>query len=192
MERKWYRLDTAALIFPATARRDWCNVFRVSASLKEPIDVEILQRSVDEMRQRFPSYFVTLRKGFFWYYLEDSDLEPEVTEDHLPACSPIYYPGRVNLLYRVSYYSRRINLEMFHVLADGTGGFVFLKRLVSRYLELSHDIESDRYEGETSSVQEKGGDAIMTIEIDNQPPEDLVDEIRKIDHVTNAILIRRI
>ncbi len=42
------------------------------------------------------------------------------------------------------------------------------------------------------SRQEKGGDAIMTIEIDNQPPEDLVNEIRKIEHVKNAILIRRV
>ncbi len=42
------------------------------------------------------------------------------------------------------------------------------------------------------SRQEKGGDAIMTIEIDNQPPEDMIDEIRKIEHVKNAILIRRI
>lgn len=42
------------------------------------------------------------------------------------------------------------------------------------------------------SRREKGGDAIMTIEIDNQPPEKLVDDIRGIEHVTNAILIRRI
>ncbi len=42
------------------------------------------------------------------------------------------------------------------------------------------------------SRQEKGGDAIMTIEIDNQPPEELVDEIRKIEHVKNAILIKRV
>ena len=42
------------------------------------------------------------------------------------------------------------------------------------------------------SRQNKGGDAIMTIEIDGQPPENLIDAIRKIEHVTNAILIRRI
>ncbi len=40
--------------------------------------------------------------------------------------------------------------------------------------------------------EEKGGHAIMTIEIDNVPPESLIDDIRKIEHVTNAILIRRI
>lgn len=42
------------------------------------------------------------------------------------------------------------------------------------------------------SRQEKGGEAIMTIEIDNTPPENIVDEIRSIDHVLNAILIKRI
>ena len=42
------------------------------------------------------------------------------------------------------------------------------------------------------SRQEKGGDAIMTIEIDNKPPEKLIDDIRGIEHVTNAILIRRV
>ncbi|MCR5356820.1 MAG: L-serine ammonia-lyase, iron-sulfur-dependent subunit beta [Lachnospiraceae bacterium] len=42
------------------------------------------------------------------------------------------------------------------------------------------------------SRQEKGGEAIMTIETDNLPPEALIEDIRKIDHVTNAILIRRL
>ena len=42
------------------------------------------------------------------------------------------------------------------------------------------------------SRQERGGEAIMTIETDNLPPETLIEDIRKIDHVTNAILIRRL
>ncbi|MBR0218664.1 MAG: L-serine ammonia-lyase, iron-sulfur-dependent subunit beta [Clostridia bacterium] len=40
--------------------------------------------------------------------------------------------------------------------------------------------------------QRKGGDAIMTIEIDGQPPENLISAIRNIEHVSNAILVRRI
>ena len=40
--------------------------------------------------------------------------------------------------------------------------------------------------------QSKGGDAIMTIEIDGQPPEQLISAIRKIQFVSNAILVRRI
>lgn len=42
------------------------------------------------------------------------------------------------------------------------------------------------------SRQEKGGEAIMTIETDNLPPETIIEDIRKIDNVTNAILIRRL
>ena len=42
------------------------------------------------------------------------------------------------------------------------------------------------------SRQNKGGNAIMTIEIDGQLPEELLAAIRKIQYVSNAILIRRI
>ena len=40
--------------------------------------------------------------------------------------------------------------------------------------------------------ESRGGNAIMTIEIDGQPPEALIGAIREIQFVTNAILIRRI
>ena len=42
------------------------------------------------------------------------------------------------------------------------------------------------------SRESRGGEAIMTIEIDGQPPEGLIVAIRKIQYVSNAILIRRI
>ena len=40
--------------------------------------------------------------------------------------------------------------------------------------------------------ESKGGSAIMTIEVDSVPPEELIDRIREIEHVTNAILVRRL
>ena len=42
------------------------------------------------------------------------------------------------------------------------------------------------------SREQRGGNAIMTIEIDNTPPETLIEDVRKLDHVTNAMLIRRL
>jgi len=42
------------------------------------------------------------------------------------------------------------------------------------------------------SRERRGGDAIMTIESDNLPPAKLIQDIRKLDHVTNALLIRRL
>lgn len=42
------------------------------------------------------------------------------------------------------------------------------------------------------SRERKGGDAVMTIEIDNRPPDTLISDIRKLENVTNALLIRRL
>ena len=52
----WFRLDNAALIFPAVRRRDWTNAFRVSATLNETVQPEILQRAVDMLLPRFPLF----------------------------------------------------------------------------------------------------------------------------------------
>ena len=42
------------------------------------------------------------------------------------------------------------------------------------------------------SRESKGGNSIMTIEVDSLPPEDLMARIKEIDNVTNAILVRRL
>lgn len=42
------------------------------------------------------------------------------------------------------------------------------------------------------SREAKGGNAIMTIEVDSQPTEELMKKIRQIDNVVNAILVRRL
>ena len=146
MQKNWYRLDTAALIFPATIRRDWCNVFRLSAGLTEPVDPAILQQATDDLRKRFPSYFVTLRRGMFWYYLEESSSPVLVREDY---AYPLTFMSGAELkrnCLRVLYYRNRIAVEFFHSLTDGRGGSVFLANLVARYLELKHGIVIPRTE----------------------------------------------
>ena len=42
------------------------------------------------------------------------------------------------------------------------------------------------------SRERKGGNAVMTIEIDNRPPDTLISDIRRLENVTNALLIRRL
>ena len=146
MQKNWYRLDTAALIFPATIRRDWCNVFRLSAGLTEPVDPAVLQQATDDLRKRFPSYFVTLRRGMFWYYLEESAAPVLVREDY---AYPLTFMSSRELkrnCLRVLYYRNRIAVEFFHSLTDGRGGSVFLANLVARYLELKHGISIPRTE----------------------------------------------
>ena len=39
------------------------------------------------------------------------------------------------------------------------------------------------------SRRERGGEALMTIELDQVPPEKLITDIKKMDNISNALLI---
>lgn len=137
----WFRLDNAALIFPAVRRRDWTNAFRVSATLNAQVQPEILQQAVDMLMPRFPSFYVCLRRGMFWYYLQKLSLPPKIRQEG--ACPLIHMTGRElrQCCFRVLYYENRIAVECFHAVTDGSGGMVFLKTLAAAYLSLAHGLE---------------------------------------------------
>lgn len=141
MQRNWYRLDTAALIFPAIMKRNWSNVFRLSCELDEDIDLEILQKAVDELRERFPSFYVCLRRGVFWCYLREIRGNVEVRQDFAYPSTHMNQKEVSKCCLRVLYYKKRIAVEFFHSLTDGRGGSIYLCTLTARYLELKHGIQ---------------------------------------------------
>ena len=131
-------LDNAALIFPAIRRAEWVNVFRVSMTLKEDIDPRTLQRAVDHLKPRFPSVYVRLGSGLFWYFLEEVHAVPRVRQDY---AYPLTHMGARELrrcCFRVLYYKNRIAVEFFHALTDGSGGMIFLKTLAAEYLRIKY------------------------------------------------------
>ena len=156
---RWYRLDNAATIVPASARGSDTRVFRITCELKEEVNETLLIEALEQTLLEFPHMNVVLRKGLFWYYMDSTDLAPDVREEDKPASSPLYFPGRRTLLYRVNYFRRRINLEMFHVLADGTGGFLFIKKLVTNYLSIAHGLTVEIPPSDASSVSQMEDDA---------------------------------
>lgn len=160
-QRSWTRLDNAAKIFPpASGNRD-PKVFRFSCQLFEDIDKYYLQRALDTTIKRFPFYRSILKKGLFWYYFEETRLLPVVSEESKPPCSPIYDANNKGLLFQVTYYKKRINLEVFHALSDGTGALQFIKTLVSNYLNLKYKSENlnfkiDDYDASASQMTMDG------------------------------------
>jgi len=137
---RWLRLDNAAKIYPAARRESWSNVFRVSATLKENVDVEILRSALDVTLRRFPSIGVRLRKGAFWYYLEQLSYVPEIQEDSSYPLTRMSKKDTRKCAFRVLVYNRRIAVEIFHSLTDGNGAMVFLKSLVAEYLQQKYGI----------------------------------------------------
>lgn len=135
------RLDNAALIFPAVRRRRWVNAFRVSATLSEPVDPDILQQAAEDLMPRFPSMYVRLRTGVFWYYLEELDAPPKVREDFAYPLTLMQDKELRTCCLRVMYFRDRIAVEFFHSLTDGNGGMIYLKTLTARYLALKYGVE---------------------------------------------------
>ena len=160
---KWYQLDNAAKIVPSTTGGADTRVFRITCELKEEVDPDTLQSAVTVAAREFPHFGSILKKGLFWYYLDQSGMDAEVTPDNRPALDTIYREGRRDLLYRVSYYRNyyrnRINLEMFHVLTDGTGAFEFLKAILMEYLGVKYQIEDLVTETSRASGGDRQGDA---------------------------------
>lgn len=136
----WARLDNAAKIYPAARRRNWTNLFRQSVTLKEAVDVPVLQSALDITVKRFPTIAARLRNGVFWYYLHQVAEAPKVGQDY---SYPLVYMDKKEITkcaFRVLVYRNRIAVEFFHSLTDGTGALVFLKTLTAEYLEQKYGI----------------------------------------------------
>ena len=141
------RLDNAALIFPAIRSRTWVNTFRLSAELTEPVDPALLQQALEDLAPRFPSFFVRLGTGLFWYYLESVKEMPQVRPEYAYPLTHMSVKEQKTCCFRVLYFENRIAVEFFHVLTDGTGGLIFLKNLTARYLTLKYGVGIPAEEG---------------------------------------------
>lgn len=137
---RWMRLDNAAKIYPAARRSNWSNVFRLSMTLNEQVDTAVLQSALDVTVKRFPSIAARLRRGVFWYYLQQLPQAPQLRQE---GAYPLTYMHRDEIrscAFRVIAYKNRIAVEFFHSLTDGNGGLVFLKNLVAEYLEQKYGV----------------------------------------------------
>lgn len=155
-ERKlrWVRLDNAAKIYPAARRNNWSNVFRLSATLQEGVDVAVLQSALDVTVRRFPALATRLRRGVFWYYLQQLSQAPTVREE---SSYPLTRMSREDIrrcAFRVIVYRDRIAVEFFHSLTDGNGGLVFLKTLVAEYLQQKYGIQIPAGQGVLGRLEE--------------------------------------
>ena len=134
---KWYPLETSAQIYPAIISPRQPSVFRLSCTFDEEIDPEILQTALNVAVKRYPSFAMTLKRGAFWFYFEELETTPELHPETGYPCQIVDPEQEGGFLFRVTWFRNRVNLEIFHVIADGTGGLEFLKTLVYYYLLLS-------------------------------------------------------
>ena len=61
----WYKLDLSANVYPTLQRKDFSSVYRISVTLKEDIQPDLLQQALDMTLPRFPTFKVAMRRGLF-------------------------------------------------------------------------------------------------------------------------------
>lgn len=121
----------------------------------------MLQKALDISILKVPAYKIKMRRGLFWYYFEHNPRTPMVKEEDDFPCAYTNPKHNNGYLFSVSYFKNRINLEMFHVLADGSGAIYFLKNIILNYLQLKHpeDIKNIEEYIEDISLEEQTEDA---------------------------------
>ena len=138
----WYKLDLSANVYPTLQRKDFSSVYRISVTLKEEIQPDLLQQALNMTLPRFPTFKVAMRRGLFWRYLEPNNRPgPFVQPDINNPCMPMRFRANNRYMIRVYYYHNRISLEAFHSLSDGNGALYLLRTLTAVYLRLlGHDV----------------------------------------------------
>lgn len=140
--KKWYRLDNVGHFYSSIENTKQPKVFRYSAVLEDNIDKEVLQHALNKTVEGFKNFNVNLRKGFFWYYLDGTSKINKVSEENLPICYKLYNSSD-DFLYRVSYFKRKINFEISHILSDGRGSIEFFKLLITNYVNEKYNLNVD-------------------------------------------------
>ena len=133
------RIDNAANIYPASLSKHYASLYRMSVTLSEPVDLSCLQRALETVSERIPTFRCELKAGAFWWSLRRMDKTPEVGPS--TPLSRFHFSDNGGFLYRVSTDGCRIDLDVFHALADGTGSETFLLTLTGEYLRLRYGLE---------------------------------------------------
>ncbi len=151
---RWMRLDNAAKIYPAARNQNWSSIFRLSATLTENVDMDHMEQALDITLRRFPSIAVRLRKGVFWYYLEQLSHAPPISEEFCFPLTKMDKEAVRRCAFRVIVFENRIAIEMFHSLTDGNGALVFLKSLVAEYIQQKYGVHIPAEEGVLGRLEE--------------------------------------
>jgi hypothetical protein len=129
----WLKLDNAAKIYPASSSRKSPAQFRLSVSMKENICYNALYAAWVAMLERCPYFRVHLKKGFFWYYLQQHQQIPPIRLIHnIPNIFDINSVDED--LIQIKIRENVIALDFSHIITDGNGSMRFFMGLIYEYL----------------------------------------------------------
>lgn len=139
---RWMKVDTASIMFSSLSSKKWGRTFRTAVIMKDDVDPETLKNAAKDIMPRYPSMHSCVKKGFFWNYLEGTELLPEIREEFSKQLLPITIRNDGRPDFRLVYYKKRLAIECAHHLGDGLGVERYFTALLERYVELKNNPEA--------------------------------------------------
>ena len=138
-KKNWYPLDNAAKIYPPNTSFESPFVFSFSARIDRDVDPELLNRSLNAQLMKMPTFKTTLKRGFFWYYLESNPRPAVCVPQPANYLRKIDQEKNNGYMFEVFYRKNIITVNFHHCLTDGTGGINFFLELLFNYFALRGD-----------------------------------------------------
>ena len=138
---EWTRLENSAIIYPSCRTRKYATVFRLSVTLDSQVNPDKLQEALQTVIQRFPSFRYTVRRGFFWWFLQKLENEPVVGPRR--DLTPIDVKRNGGYMFSLNCEGDRIDLDVYHALSDANGAMTFLLSVVAEYLRITEGVSAE-------------------------------------------------
>lgn len=135
---EWTRLENSAIIYPSCQTHKYAVVYRMSVTLDKIIDRALLNQALRNIMPRFPSFGFTIRKGLFWWFLHKLENDAQLTPGG--PLRPFSIKKNGGYMFKLSASGKRIDLDVFHALTDGTGAMTFLLSVTGEYLRLAEGV----------------------------------------------------
>jgi len=126
-------VDNAAQIFVSINSRRETTMSRISLTLKNPVNLELLNKALFKVIKLFPFFQVYLKKQLFNYVFKRTKDIPVVEKDTKWTNRYINF-NQNNFPFKIKVLENTIALEMSHIISDGYGTLSFLLSLTSEYL----------------------------------------------------------
>lgn len=135
-KKYWFKIDNAGKVFPAISNDNRTNTFRLSMTLVNEINKDVLEQAVQMILPRFEAFAVKIQNGIFWQFFSENHRAYRVEKESSIINKYVHPRNNKGYLFKVYYYDNRITLETFHALSDGFGSLSFLISIVYQYLIL--------------------------------------------------------
>ena len=137
-------LDDQAKIFSLSFNKQDTSIFRISITLKEKINPQVLKEAVNETMKYFKDFKVKLRYGLFMYKLVENNRDIIIHKNEEYDFTSFHNKDNNYYLFKIIYEDNTLSIDYLHLLTDGLRANKFLTKIAYKYLEIKNKLDESK------------------------------------------------